>query len=60
MEAYNLYGLTDLRAADLRALNRSWNFPPAIVDLNGCLSTGCDQRQKAYVMTRKSERLSFG
>ena len=60
MEAYNLYGLTDLPAADLRALNRSWNFPPAIVDLNGCLSTGCDQRQKAYVMTRKSERLSFG
>lgn len=60
MEAYNIYGLTDLPAADLRTLNRSWNSPPAIVDLNGCLSTGCDQRQKAYVMTRESERLSFG
>ena len=60
MEAYNIYGLTDLPAADLKVLNRSWNSAPAIVDLNGCQSTGYDQRQKAYVMTRKSERLSFG
>jgi hypothetical protein len=60
MEAYNIYGLTDLPAADLTALNRSWNSPPAIVDLNGGRSTGCDQRQKAYLLTRESERLSFG
>jgi len=60
MEAYNIYGLTDLPAAELKSLNRSWNSPPAIVDLNGGRSTGYDQRQKAYVMTRESERLSFG
>ena len=60
MEAYNIYGLTDLPAADLTTLNRSWNSPPAIVDLNGGRSTGFDQRQKAYVMTRESGRLSFG
>jgi hypothetical protein len=60
MEAYNIYGLTDLPAADLTALNRSWNSPPAIADLRGGRSAGCDQRQKAYVLTRESERLSFG
>lgn len=29
MGAYNINGLTDLPAADLTALNRSWNSPPA-------------------------------
>jgi len=60
MEAYNIYGLTDLPAADLRTLNRSWNSAPAVGDLNGCRSAGYDQRQRAYVMVRESERLSFG
>ncbi len=60
MESYNIYGLTDLPAAELTSLNRSWNSPPAIVDLSGGRSAGCDPRQKAYVMTRESERLSFG
>jgi hypothetical protein len=59
MEAYNIYGLTDLPAAELKTLNRSWNFAPAIVDVNGCLTSGYDQRQRAYVMTKKLERLSF-
>jgi hypothetical protein len=60
MEAYNIYGLTDLPAADLAALNRSWNLPPAVVDLHGGRSTGFDPRQKAFLLTREGERLSFG
>jgi hypothetical protein len=59
MEAYNLYGLTDLPAADLRTLNRSWNSAPAVEDLNGCRSAGYDQRQRAYVVTRGSDSLSL-
>jgi hypothetical protein len=59
MEAYNIYGLTDLPAAELTMLNRSWNFPPAIADLNGGRSDGFDPRQKAYLLTRESKRLFF-
>ena len=59
MEAYNIYGLTDLPAADLTMLNRSWNFPPAIAHLNGGRSNGFDPRQKAYLLTRESKRLFF-
>ena len=59
MEAYNIYGMTDLPAARLKTLNLSWNSPAAIADLNGCQSTGYDKRQRAYPARRESDRLSF-
>jgi len=59
MEEYNIYGLTSLPASELKVLNRSWNTPPVIDDLKGCTTTGYDQRQRAYPITKKSDRLSF-
>ena len=58
-ELYNIYGITNLPAAELKALNRSWNTPPAMTDVNGCQSAGYDKRQRAYLMKRESDKLSF-
>ena len=59
MEACNIYGMTNLPAAELKTLNRSWNSPAAIEDLKGCQCTGYDKRQRAYPVKRESDRLSF-
>jgi len=59
MEEYNIYGLTNLPASELKVLNRSWNTPPAIDDLKGCNSTGYDQRQRAYLIEKESDLFSF-
>ena len=59
MEEYNIYGLTNLPASELKVLNRSWNSPPAMDDLKGCKSTGYDKRQRAYLIEKESDRFSF-
>jgi hypothetical protein len=58
-EAYNIYGMTNLPVTELKILNRSWNSPPIIADLNGCESTRYDKRQKAYLIGKESDELSF-
>ena len=39
IEAMVMYGLTDKQPGELTALNRSWNFAPAVTDTNGCVSS---------------------
>jgi hypothetical protein len=58
-ELYNIYGMTNLPAADLKILNRSWNTPPPLTDMTGGASGGFDKRQRAYVMKKESRELSF-
>ena len=58
-ELYNIYGMTNLPATELKTLNRSWNTPAAISDLRGCQSTGYDKRQRAYLLKRESDKLFF-
>jgi hypothetical protein len=58
-ELYNIYGMTDLPAAGLRTLNRSWNNPPGLTSLKGGTSHGYDKRQRAYPITRASDAIQF-
>jgi hypothetical protein len=58
-ELYNIYGLTNLPAAELSVLNRSWNTPPPLADMKGGKSGGYDKRQRAYVFNKESGTLSF-
>ncbi|HEC43311.1 MAG TPA: LamG domain-containing protein [Bacteroides sp.] len=58
-EAYNIYGMTNLPASDLKMLNRSWNSAAAITDLNRCESSGYDKRQRAYLINKESDGFSF-
>jgi hypothetical protein len=58
-ELYNIYGMTDLPAAGLKTLNRSWNLPPALTSLEGGTSGGYDKRQRAYPITRSAAAIEF-
>jgi hypothetical protein len=59
MEAYNIYGMTDLPASSLKTLNRSWNNPAGITILKGCESAGYDKRQRAYLIEKESDAFTF-
>jgi hypothetical protein len=59
MEAYNIYGMTDLPASGLKTLNRSWNNAAGIEALKGCESSGYDKRQRAYLIRKESPTLSW-
>jgi hypothetical protein len=56
---YNIYGITDLPAAELKYLNRSWNQAPALTGVTGAESIGFEKGQRAYVLTKKSKKILF-
>ena len=58
-EAYNIYGMTNLPVSELKILNRSWNTAPQLMDISGGESSTYDKRQRAYVILKESDKLSF-
>ncbi len=58
-ELYNIYGMTDLPARELKTLNRSWNTPADLTSLKGGESDGYDKRQRAYPITKASDTIQF-
>jgi hypothetical protein len=58
-ELYNIYGMTDLPAPELKTLNRSWNTPADMTSLKGGTSDGYDKRQRAYPITKKMDTIVF-
>lgn len=58
-DMYNIYGITDLPAAELKYLNRSWNNAPVLSQLRGAESKGYEKGQRAYVIAKKSNKISF-
>jgi hypothetical protein len=59
VDMYNIYGITNLPAAGLRDLNRSWNYAPELSNISGAESKGYEKGQRAYVFTKKSDAISF-
>jgi hypothetical protein len=59
IEAMVMYGLTDRQPGELTALNRSWNFAPAVTDTNGCVSLGYEQRERAFKFVKTAGPLGF-
>jgi hypothetical protein len=59
VDMYNIYGITNLPAAGLRDLNRSWNYAPALGNISGAESKGYEKGQRAYVLTKRSAAISF-
>ena len=59
VDIYNMYGITNLPAAGLRDLNRSWNHGAAIINISGAKSNGYEKGQRAYVLTKQLESISF-
>jgi len=58
-DMYNIYGITNLPATELKDLNRSWNFAAPLNNLSGAESKGYEKGQRAYVLTKRSSRISF-
>ena len=58
-DMYNIYGITDLPASELKNLNRSWNYAPELSNLSGAESKGFDKGQRAYVLNKTSKKTSF-
>jgi hypothetical protein len=58
-ELYNIYGITNLPATDLKDLNRSWNTPAKLITMNGGQGSAYDKRQRAYVIIKESDTFSF-
>jgi hypothetical protein len=58
-ELYNIYGMTNLPATELKTLNRSWNTPPLLTNMTGGESSGYDKRQRAFILKKESKNLSF-
>jgi hypothetical protein len=59
-DMYNIYGITDLPASELKYLNRSWNYAPELSNISGAESKGFEKGQRAYVINKKSKKISFG
>jgi len=58
-DMYNIYGMTDLPATELKYLNRSWNYAPTLNEVMGAESNGYDKGQRAYVLSKTSKKISF-
>ena len=58
-DMYNIYGITKLPAAQLKNLNRSWNFAPELTIISGAESKGYEKGQRAYVLSKESTKISF-
>jgi hypothetical protein len=54
-----MFGLTNLSAAELAPLARSWKQAPKLVDAKGCSSDGYSMEQRAYQLTAQSQTMSF-
>ena len=54
-----IYGLTDKPISSLVPLARSWNTPPAVTNIKGCISRGYSKEQRAYQLTATKKGLSF-
>jgi hypothetical protein len=59
IEAMVMYGLTDRQPRELTALNRSWNFAPAVTDTRDCVSLGYEKRERAFKFTRTGDAVAF-
>lgn len=59
IEAMVMYGLTDKQPGELTALNRSWNFAPAVTETKGCVSLGYERRERAFKFTKTGEAVAF-
>ncbi len=58
-ELFNIYGMTDLPASELKTLNRSWNRPADMTSLKGGTGDGYDKRQRAYPINRVEDTITF-
>jgi hypothetical protein len=56
---YLMYGLTNKPAASLINLAKSWNTPASISEAAGCMSEGYAPEQRAYILTKTAEGMSF-
>jgi len=59
IEAMVMYGLTDKQPGELTALNRSWNFAPAVTDTSGGDYLGYEKRERAFKFTKTNEVMAF-
>ncbi|MEI7729140.1 MAG: LamG domain-containing protein [Verrucomicrobiota bacterium] len=59
IEAMVMYGLTDKQPGELTALNRSWNFAPAVTGTNGCVFLGFEKRERAFRFLKTAGRVTF-
>lgn len=58
-DMYNIYGMTDLPAAELKYLNRSWNMAPALSKVSGAENLGYEKGQRAYILRKQSKKVTF-
>jgi hypothetical protein len=54
-----IYGLTDKPISSLVPLGRSWNNPPKLTDVEGCIDRGYSMEQRAYQLTAEGRKMSF-
>jgi hypothetical protein len=51
--------VTDQPPGALTALNRVWNFTPAVTDTSGCFSLGYEKRERAIKFQRTDGLLAI-
>jgi hypothetical protein len=54
-----IYGLTDKPISSLVPLGRSWNNPPKLTGVKGCIDRGYSMEQRAYQLIAKGRNISF-
>jgi len=59
IEAMVMYGLTDKKPEDLTNLNRSWNYAPEVVDVEGCQYRGYEKRERAFQFSLRDNAVKF-
>ena len=55
-DMYNIYGITDLPASELKYLNRSWNYAPELRNISGAESKGFEKGQELMFLTKNQKR----
>jgi len=58
-EDYLMVGLANKKAQELMVLARSWNNPAELSQAKGCNYNGYKPEQRAYLLERKDENISF-
>jgi hypothetical protein len=59
IEAMLIYGLTKKKPEELTSLNRSWNFAPAVTDVEGCRFHGYEKRERTFQFKRTEGPIRF-
>ena len=54
-----MFGLTNLSAAELAPLARSWKQAPKLVEAQGCSANGYAKQERAYRLTAEASAMSF-